>query len=90
MKMIVEKHSILNSKGNRYWAVVKYDDGSYGCSCPAWIYHRGTKANCKHINELLSKQQIDTTATITAIEPTIEPKEITINALDVMNEVKNG
>lgn len=86
VKMIVERHNVLNSKGNRYWVVSKYDDGSWACSCPSWIFHKGTKVPCKHITELLlSKQQtIDTTATITAIEP---KKEITINALDVMNEV---
>jgi hypothetical protein len=43
-KQIIEKINVPNNK----WVISKYDD-SYSCNCPAWIFHRGQKVDCKHI-----------------------------------------
>jgi hypothetical protein len=37
--------------------VAKSRKGTWGCSCPAWIYQRGQHGDCKHIRHVLS--QID-------------------------------
>lgn len=56
MRSIISKHKILGS--SRYWEVAEYSDGSYSCNCPAWIFHRGTKVDCKHILEYKRHQTL--------------------------------
>jgi predicted nucleic acid-binding Zn finger protein len=71
-KLIVSRYNIESTSTNRTWVVAEYDDGSYSCSCPAWIFHKGTKINCKHINELIEKKNTPTkesTLTITGLTP---------------------
>lgn len=40
------------------YVVAKKNDGTWGCDCPAWIFHRGQKGNCKHIRHVLQYIQV--------------------------------
>lgn len=78
MKQIISKidvQSFMDSSGN--WKIAKYDDGSFSCNCPAWIFHRGSKVDCKHILEFKRQSQEQT---------------LTIQGIDAKNEkdIKNG
>lgn len=47
---IVFKVNVKSSSGNVY--VVSHRlNGSWGCSCPGWIYHTPRK-DCKHITQV--------------------------------------
>ena len=35
------------------YVVAKSCKGTWGCSCPAWIYQKGDHHNCKHIQHIL-------------------------------------
>jgi hypothetical protein len=37
------------------YVVAKSRKGTWGCSCPAWIYKRGKHGDCKHIRHVLSQ-----------------------------------
>jgi len=50
MKEVVSKFNVNGT--SKDWVVQKYDDGSYSCNCPSWIFHKGQKVDCKHIIEL--------------------------------------
>jgi len=65
MKLVTKRFNVASGTTNRTWCVSEYDDGSYSCSCPAWIFHKGTKVNCKHINEILNQKE--STLTITGL-----------------------
>ena len=51
MKTYVSKIKVVGSTG-RIYTVAKDMKGKYACSCPAWIYQRGTRKDCKHIKAL--------------------------------------
>ena len=79
VKLIVEKYQWESDTANRVWTIAKYDDGSYSCSCPAWIFQKGgIRKDCKHIKAFLeSKNQReqyteDTTAMIQSCEKEVE------------------
>ena len=80
VKLIVERHIIDSTSSSKTWVVVKYDDGSWACSCPKWIFTRGQKENCKHIKELLFKQQekeqMESTLIIDGIKEQMELNEV--------------
>jgi hypothetical protein len=38
-----------SSDPNKIYKVTLYEDGSYACSCPHWIYRR---KECKHIKQV--------------------------------------
>ena len=72
MKKIISRYNIESHSSNRTWVVAEYNDGSFSCSCPSWIFHKGIKVNCKHINEFLVKRNEPTkesTLTITGLTP---------------------
>lgn len=52
-KQILEQHDIQSTTSSSKYKVTKYDDGSWACSCPAWKFHKGTRVNCKHIQEVI-------------------------------------
>jgi len=57
VKLIVERHLWESSTANRNWTIAKYDDGSFSCSCPAWIFQKGgIRNNCKHIKAFIESQ----------------------------------
>lgn len=64
-KQIISKHNINGS--SKVWTIAKYDDGSFSCNCPAWIFHRGKKVDCKHILEFKQQKQ-EVTINITGLE----------------------
>jgi hypothetical protein len=48
MKVWTRKWSVPASSGGT-WTVGLKDDGSYGCSCPAWKFAKAPKPDCRHI-----------------------------------------
>jgi len=60
MKSFVFKQKVAGS--SKDWEVAKWDDGTYSCNCPAWIFHRGTKVDCKHIKSLIEEVTINVTS----------------------------
>lgn len=42
----IKRWYILSSNGIDYYTVAQAEDGSWGCSCPAWKFRR---LECKHI-----------------------------------------
>ena len=53
MKKYLSKVRVVGSTGNIY-TVARDEKGKYSCSCPAWIFQRGTRKDCKHIRSLTS------------------------------------
>ena len=47
----ISKVKVVGSTGNIY-TVVKDRKGQYACSCPAWIYQRNGRKDCKHIKSI--------------------------------------
>lgn len=45
----VKRWYIPKSKGDGTWTVAIDRAGVWGCSCPAWVFHR---IECKHIREI--------------------------------------
>ena len=43
-----------SSDPTKSYKVSLKSDGEYECSCPAWIYKRGEKRDCKHIQQIKS------------------------------------
>jgi len=41
-----------SSDPTKSYKVSLKSDGEYECSCPAWIYKRGEKRDCKHIRQI--------------------------------------
>lgn len=54
---IVERIKVSGSK----WVICRLENGDYTCNCPSWIFHKGEKVNCKHINNYI--KQIELTFT---------------------------
>jgi len=48
----IERYEVIGSQGDLY-IVARKADGSYGCSCPHWKFHKAPKPNCKHIKAML-------------------------------------
>ena len=72
----IEKWQVTKSDGKSY-IVAKADNGSWGCSCPAWTLHR---TRCKHIAMVSEGAVTPTDYTLMkimgpGIEPTAPVKE---------------
>jgi hypothetical protein len=39
--------------GSKTYICARKQDGSFGCSCPAWKFHKAPKPHCKHLISLL-------------------------------------
>ena len=76
VKLIVERHLWESSTANRNWTIAKYDDGTFSCSCPAWIFQKGgIRKDCKHIKafiESTNQREQYTTAIIQGCDKEIE------------------
>ena len=46
-----------SNSSSRIYRVIEYTDGSYSCNCPAWIFHKGSRVDCKHILDVINQQQ---------------------------------
>ena len=49
-KEIVSRFKVEGSKKD--WEVCLYDDETFSCNCPAWIFHKGERVNCKHCDQI--------------------------------------
>lgn len=49
----IKKWDVPSSDGKRTYVVAIKENGEYGCSCPAWKFHR---RNCKHIARIQSQE----------------------------------
>jgi len=58
VKLVAEKHIVESETSDRKYVVVKYEDGSWACSCPKWIFQRFERVDCKHIRGLLYLKEI--------------------------------
>ena len=52
MKNQVSEFKKYSQSSSKIYKVIKYDDGSYSCNCPSWIFKRGEVRGCKHIEEV--------------------------------------
>jgi hypothetical protein len=55
---------VQSETSSNKWKVTEYDDGSWACSCPKWIFRRGEKQNCKHIDKIICERKIEATINI--------------------------
>ena len=81
MKEVISKFNIQGS--SKVWVVQKYNDNSFSCNCPAWIFHKGQKVNCKHIQEVLNSEYkpiVETTISITGITDSLIKQQEEQNA----------
>jgi len=89
VKLIVERHLWESTTANRNWTIAKYDDGTFSCSCPAWIFQKGGIRNdCKHIKafiESTNQREQYTTATIQSCDKEIEEVK---NKCDTMGGIE--
>lgn len=54
MAIWIQKWEVQSeSNPQKYYTVSRGDDGTFGCSCPAWIFHKKT---CKHIRGVAEKE----------------------------------
>jgi hypothetical protein len=55
-KKYVERWGVESDDLEKDYVVSRARDGSFGCSCPAWRFHRadagGHRPDCKHIDTL--------------------------------------
>jgi hypothetical protein len=47
----IERWEVQGNTGT--YVVARKVDGSYGCSCPRWKFHKAPKQDCKHILAML-------------------------------------
>ena len=60
--MIKQQISVakFNSRSSdKEYSTIEYDDGSYSCNCPSWVFKRGDSRNCKHIDEVKHRKEIN-------------------------------
>jgi predicted nucleic acid-binding Zn finger protein len=56
MRKDIQSQFIVESftQGDKKYKVTHYLDGTFGCSCPAWIFQRKKLGDCKHIKAVQS------------------------------------
>ena len=52
MKEKIAEYEHESSSSSKIYKVIMYDDGSFSCNCPSWIFKRGEVRGCKHIEEV--------------------------------------
>lgn len=67
MSEIVERINVASETSSRNYVVCRYDDGTYSCSCPSWIFSKGHKKECKHI-VYAQRKKTETTITIDGLK----------------------
>lgn len=53
--MWIEKWLVPSSSSNKEYVVSRDEKSNWGCSCPAWIFHRRI---CKHIRSIRSQSEL--------------------------------
>ena len=58
-KIVVENPSKSNPRRKPYETVM-WDDGTFSCDCPAWIFagQKGGERTCKHINDMKTDKNV--------------------------------
>ena len=87
-KLIINRYfkDSYSSDKSKTYTISEYNDGSWACSCPSWIFKKGHKLDCKHIyevkNDLAFKHQ-HTEIIIQGIQPTAEKivEELDLNKM---------
>ena len=59
MKNQVSEFKKYSQSSSKIYKVIKYDDGSYSCNCPSWIFKRGEVRGCKHTEEHSQNEYIN-------------------------------
>jgi len=67
MKDKINQYFANASKSNKEYVITEYDDGSWACSCPAWIFHKGERVNCKHINQIICRRNNEVTINVSGL-----------------------
>lgn len=71
MSEVVERINVASETSSRNYVVCRYDDGTYSCSCPSWIFSKGHKKECKHI-VYAQRKKTETTITIDGLKKEAE------------------
>lgn len=50
----VERYEVISPSSGALYIVARKADGTYGCSCPHWKFHKAPKPTCKHIQAMLN------------------------------------
>ena len=93
VKLVVSRFKAESDSSNRSYDVVKYDDGTWACSCPKWIFTKGHKTNCKHIDFMISTnaehyKDEESTLTITGLSQN-QANEVMDEVIKIQNK-SNG
>ena len=79
----IQKWKVPSNTSDKVYTVSIAEDGTWGCSCPAWKFHR---KQCDHIKDTQSKNLCDT---LQAIGTVVDKPEYTL-ANVTKPTVKNG
>ena len=59
MKEKIAEYEHESSSSSKIYKVIMYDDGSFSCNCPSWIFKRGNERKCKHTEEHSQNEYIN-------------------------------
>lgn len=51
MKQILQQINVNSDSGDKVYKITHYDDNSWACSCPRWIFSK-PRQDCKHIKAI--------------------------------------
>lgn len=63
-----------HSNPDRSYVVSKNRRGTWACSCPRWIFQKGHREDCKHINEVLYALSVSARSNVKIQETPITDK----------------
>jgi hypothetical protein len=61
----VNRWEITSMTSDRTYVVGQKVDGTWGCDCAAWKFHKAPKPPCKHILKVQAVESVDTSYTPT-------------------------
>lgn len=67
------------------------ENGEYTCNCPSWIFHKGSKVDCKHIlayKNNLNSRQVE--ITLTELKKPKNPIDLKEMEIVIDNYLHNG
>ena len=63
MKLITKRFNVKSKTSKMTYVVSVFNDGSWVCSCPIWIFHKGKngeRVDCVHIKEVRDTELMKT------------------------------
>ena len=54
-KEIKAEYKGYSNSSSKIYRIIEYTDGTFSCNCMAWIFHKGTRIDCKHILDIKEK-----------------------------------